>query len=55
MNIKDNITNILLDLDEKVKLVAVSKTKPTNYILKHTKQVNAYLEKIKFKINRKVC
>ena len=32
MNIKDNITNILLDLDEKVKLVAVSKTKPTNYI-----------------------
>ena len=32
MNIKANITNILLDLDEKVQLVAVSKTKPTNYI-----------------------
>ena len=32
MNIKTNITNILLDLDEKVQLVAVSKTKPTNYI-----------------------
>tara|TARA_B100000886_G_scaffold338955_1_gene303057 strand:+ start:1805 stop:2443 length:639 start_codon:yes stop_codon:yes gene_type:complete len=32
MNIKANITNILLELDEKVQLVAVSKTKPTNYI-----------------------
>ena len=33
MNIKANISSILNDLDEKVKLVAVSKTKPTNYIL----------------------
>ena len=33
MNIKANISNILNDLDEKVQLVAVSKTKPTNYIL----------------------
>ena len=33
MNIKANISNILNDLDEKVQLVAVSKTKPNNYIL----------------------
>jgi pyridoxal phosphate enzyme (YggS family) len=33
MNIKANISNILNDLDEKVQLVAVSKTKPTSYIL----------------------
>ena len=33
MNIKANISNILNDLDEKVQLVAVSKTKPTDYIL----------------------
>ena len=33
MNIKANISNILNDLDEKVQLVAVSKTKPTTYIL----------------------
>ena len=33
MNIKANISNILNDLDKKVQLVAVSKTKPTNYIL----------------------
>ena len=33
MNIKANISNILNDLDEKVQLVAVSKTKPTDLIL----------------------
>lgn len=33
MNIKANISNILHDLDEKVQLVAVSKTKPTDLIL----------------------
>ena len=33
MNIKANISNILNDLDEKVQLVAVSKTKSINYIL----------------------
>ena len=33
MNIKANISNILNDLDEKVQLVAVSKTKSTNCIL----------------------
>lgn len=33
MNIKANISNILNDLDEKVQLIAVSKTKPTDYIL----------------------
>tara|TARA_B100000886_G_scaffold308976_1_gene242901 strand:- start:844 stop:1482 length:639 start_codon:yes stop_codon:yes gene_type:complete len=33
MNIKTNISNILNDLDEEVQLVAVSKTKPTDYIL----------------------
>ncbi|NDG53171.1 MAG: YggS family pyridoxal phosphate-dependent enzyme, partial [Flavobacteriia bacterium] len=33
MNIKANISNILNDLDEKVQLVAVSKTKPNEDIL----------------------
>ena len=33
MNIKANISNILYDLDEKVQLIAVSKTKPIDYIL----------------------
>ena len=33
MNIKANISNIINDLDEKIQLVAVSKTKPINYIL----------------------
>ena len=33
MNIKENISNIINDLDDKVQLVAVSKTKPTTYIL----------------------
>ena len=33
MNIKANISNILNDLDEKIQLVAVSKTKPIDYIL----------------------
>lgn len=33
MNIKTNISNILNDLDNQIQLVAVSKTKPNNYIL----------------------
>ncbi|MDC3029915.1 YggS family pyridoxal phosphate-dependent enzyme [Flavobacteriales bacterium] len=33
MNIEANISNILHDLDEKIQLVAVSKTKPTDFIL----------------------
>ena len=33
MNIKANISNILNDLDNQIQLVAVSKTKPNNYIL----------------------
>ena len=33
MNIKANISNLLNDLDNQIQLVAVSKTKPNNYIL----------------------
>ena len=33
MNIKANISNILNNLDNQIQLVAVSKTKPNNYIL----------------------
>ena len=49
LNIKENISNIINDLDDKVQLVAVSKTKPTTSIY----QDSVFLGKIKCKLVEK--
>ena len=49
MNIKENISHLLKQIPDNVKLVAVSKTKSIEEILEATRLANEFLGKIKFK------